>query len=161
MNTQRELIDRALQVESLDADRLFVDWKWLYPEPVTLVARNAFGDLFFKGSAGTISWLQVDVGRITKIAASSSVFLEQLSSGENRETWLLEQDTRAFAEHGLQPGALQCIGFKIPIVFAEAGTYPDNAYIADLYEQVSFLGDLHRQLAEHPDGTKIKLVIKK
>jgi hypothetical protein len=52
---------------------------------------------------------------------------------------------------------MQCIGFKISVVFSESGDVPDNAYVADLYEQVSFLGDLHRQIANFSDGTKITL----
>jgi len=30
----------------------------------------------------------------------------------------------------------------------------------DIYEHLSFLGDLHRQIAELPDGAKVKLVAK-
>lgn len=50
----------------------------------------------------------------------------------------------------------QCIGFGVPAVFAEGGT-PETAYIADIYEHVSFLGDLHGQIAELPDGSKVSL----
>lgn len=32
------------------------------------------------------------------------------------------------------------IGFKDPVVFAESANVPNNAYVADLYEEVSFLG---------------------
>jgi len=42
-------------------------------------------------------------------------------------------------------------------MFAESGA-PNNAYLADLYEQVSFLGDLHRQISKLPDGTKVRFV---
>jgi hypothetical protein len=45
----------------------------------------------------------------------------------------------------------------MPVVFAESANVPDNAYVADLYEQVSFLGDLHRQIADNPDGAKVRL----
>jgi hypothetical protein len=41
-------------------------------------------------------------------------------------------------------------------VFAEGGT-PDTAYVADIYEHVSFLGDLHQQLSASPDGSKVRL----
>ena len=61
-----------------------------------------------------------------------------------------EQRLAAFAERGLKPNDLQCIGFKTPVVFAESCSVPDNAYVADRYEQVSFLGDLHRKIADVP-----------
>jgi hypothetical protein len=59
----------------------------------------------------------------------------------------------------LKPNDLQCIGFKVPVVFAESADVPNNAYVTDLYEQVSFLGDLHRQIADTPDGAKVRLKV--
>ncbi len=61
-------------------------------------------------------------------------------------------------ERGLNPNQDQCVAFKTPIIFAEAGT-PNNAYVGSLYEQVSFLGDLHRQISELPDGSKVQFRI--
>jgi hypothetical protein len=46
-----------------------------------------------------------------------------------------------------------------PVVFAESANVPNNAYVADLYEQVSFLGDLHRQIADSANGGKVRLKI--
>jgi len=59
---------------------------------------------------------------------------------------------------GLAPDNTQCIGFSVPLVFAESGS-PDTPYVADLYEHVSFLGDLNSQIAELPEGSKVRLVI--
>ena len=64
----------------------------------------------------------------------------------------------AAATRGLKPNETQCIGFSVPVVFREGGA-PDTAYIADLYEHVSFLGDLHEQIANLPDGAQVRLVI--
>ena len=33
----------------------------------------------------------------------------------------------------------------------------DNVYVADLYEYVSFMGDLHEQLKDVPDGRQVRL----
>jgi len=60
----------------------------------------------------------------------------------------------------MKPNQNQCIAFKIRIVFAEAGT-PNKGYVGSLYEQVSFLGDLNRQLSQVPDGSKVQLRIQK
>ena len=62
------------------------------------------------------------------------------------------------AERGLFPGPAQCIGFSTPVVFVEGGGL-DSAYIADLYEHVGFLGDIHRQIAMLPDGAKVELIV--
>jgi hypothetical protein len=43
----------------------------------------------------------------------------------------------AYAKRGLIPSSSQCIGFGVPAVFAEFGTL-DTAFVADIYECVSF-----------------------
>ena len=154
-----DLIDQAFQVDTLKIDQLLADWRWLCPEPLSLLARNAFGDLFLLNSEGAVLWLEVATGKLSEIATSRSQFLDLLKHDETRETLLAEADTRAAAQQGLQPSVTQCIGFKIPVVFSESKEVSDNAYVADLYERLSFLGDLHRQIANFPDGTKMKLQI--
>jgi len=86
-------------------------------------------------------------------------FEHALAESAKRELWFAEDQLVAFAKQGLKPNDLQCIGFKTPVLFAENRTLPDNAYVADLYEQVSFLGDLHRQIADVPNGGKFRLRI--
>jgi hypothetical protein len=92
------LIDRSFWVGELEVDQLLLDWRWLCPEPVSLVARNAFGDLFLLNAAGRILWLQVDIGKLTEIADSQSQFLDLLRDDDKREMWLAETDTEAAAE---------------------------------------------------------------
>lgn len=102
-------------------------------------------------------WLNVGSGTLAEIADSESSFRDSLNDSANRETWLAEQRLETLARRGLRPNDLQCIGFRMPVVFAESANFPDNAYVADLYEQVSFLGDLHRQIADTPNGEKVRL----
>lgn len=59
----------------------------------------------------------------------------------------------------MQPDALQCIAFDIPLCFAQVGA-GNRAYIANLYEHLSFTGDIHKQMADLPDGARVKLVVK-
>jgi hypothetical protein len=151
---------RSFDVEHLSVERLLSEWRWLVSEPVTLVARNAFGDLFMRNEAGSVCKLDVSVGQLSEIAESEDEFRAMCATAEKRRQWFGEADELAAAERGLSPNALQCIAFKTPLVFAESGT-PDNAYIADLYEQVSFLGDLNRQISGLADGTKVRLNVKK
>jgi hypothetical protein len=143
-------------VKELDGDRLLVDWRWLCPGEMVLIARNAFGDLFLRDSVGEIFRLDVGIGRFSKIADSETQFRKLSESKPQREEWFAEADENSAKSEGLVPGPFQCIGFKIPIVFAESGK-PGNAYVADIYEQVSFLGDLNRQISSLPEGAKVEL----
>jgi hypothetical protein len=79
-----------------------------------------------------------------------------VETAEKRKEWFVEQEALTYAQRGLVPSSTQCIGFSVPAVFAEGGT-PDTAFIADIYEHVSFLGYLHRQIASLPDGSKMDL----
>jgi hypothetical protein len=126
---------------------------------VTLVARNGFGDMFLRTNERKILWLNVGGGTLTQIAESELGFEHSLAESAKRELWFGEQQLAIFAKRGLVQNDLQCIGFKTPVVFAESGNVPDNAYVADLYEQVSFLGDLHHQIADVPNGGKVRLKV--
>ena len=152
-------MEELFSIDQLDLERLLKEWRWLCPQPVTLLARNGFGDLFLRTAEGKVLWLDVGGGTLSEVADSESVFRDLLKHAPQRELWLAEAVLEAGARHGLKPNNVQCIGFKIPIVFAESAAVPDNAYVADLYEQVSFLGDLHRQIADTPDGGKVRLRI--
>ena len=132
------------------------DWRWLCPQTVELVARNAFGDLYLKDEEGKVLRLDVAIGRLEQVANSEKEFRELAADADRRQEWFAEKDEQAAARRGLKASKTQCIAFKTPLVFAESGK-PNNAYVADLYEQISFLGHLHRQLKDVPDGGKIQL----
>ena len=149
-------MESCFQVDNLEIDRLLSDWRWLCPAHLTPVARNVFGELFLHDEAGSVSWLNTTTGKLNKVANSRSEFLEMAETAEKRREWFVEEEAQIYAQRGLVPSPTQCIGFGVPAVFAEGGT-PDTAFIADIYEHISFLGDLHRQIASLPDGSKVEL----
>ena len=146
-------------VGHLDIERLLAEWRWLCPEPMALVARNAFGDLFLRNASGNVFRLDAAVGKLTKVAESETQFRQLATNEQLREEWFAEADSSTAAGHGLTPSPNQCIGFTTPLVFQEAGRF-NSPYVADLYEYVSFLGDLNRQLSKLPDGSKVRLHVK-
>lgn len=146
-------------VERFDTERLLGEWRWLCPQALTAVGRNAFGDPFLRDEAGRVHMLNVGSGEFTLIVESITEFTERASTPEMQEEWFAESAVDAARGRGLNPGPEQCIGFSTPVVFAESSGL-DSAYIADLYEHVGYLGDIHRQLATVPDGTKVRLLVK-
>jgi hypothetical protein len=126
-----------------------------------LLARSGFGDLFLRKADGSIVWLDVAAGTLKKAAETESQFFDLGRQPEWRDRWFGETDLESSAERGLTIDELQCIGFKTPLVFSESADVPDNAYVADLYEQVSFLGDLHRQIASVPGGGTARLTVRR
>lgn len=149
-------MESYFDVGDLSLERLLKEWRWLCPQTVSLLARNAFGDLYLREKEGKILRLDVAVGQIQQVAESEEQFRKLASTNDKQEQWFAASYETAAVRRGLKPGVDQCIAFKTPLVFAESGT-PNSVYIADLYEQVSFLGDLHRQLKDLPDGAKVQL----
>jgi hypothetical protein len=144
------------EVDGLETERLLAEWYWLCPSRFSLVARNVFGELFLQDETGSVFWLNTTTGELNKVSNSHSEFLEMAETAEKKREWFVEHEAVTYGLRGLVPGSTQCIGFGVPAVFAEGGT-PDTAFIADIYEHVSFLGDLHRQIASSPDGSKVRL----
>ncbi len=143
-------------VQHLDLDRLLTNWRWLWPKASALVARSAFGDLFLEGEDGTIWKLDVHGGEIGEIAKDRVIYEEGTRDPLLLEEWFSASDERTASERGLVPGPEQCIAFGIPIIFKQGS----DAYIGDLYEAVAFLGDLHKQIHELPDGSEVRLIVK-
>jgi hypothetical protein len=148
----------SADVEMLDQDRLLSEWRWLCPQPATIIDRSVYGDLFLRDELGRIHMLDVGSGELALIADSVAEFEERGVTPEKRNEWFSEADANEAAELGLVPGPKQCIAFDIPAVFKESAKA--SPYVADIYDYIGFLGDLHRQIAALPDGAKVKLVIK-
>jgi len=151
-------MENCFAVDHLDVERLLADWRWLCSKHMTLVARNVFGDLFLRDESGEVFRLEVAVGKVAMIADSEAQFRKLAAIHEKREEWFAEADEQAAAARGLKPNASQCIGFSVPLAFAESGS-PDTPYVCDLYDHVSFLGDLTRQISSLPDGTKVRIKV--
>ena len=152
-------MDNWFAVDHLDVERLLADWRWLCPERVSLIAKSAFGDLFLLNEAEQVLRLDVAIGILTKVSDSEDQFRELAGSRDKRQEWFAEAEEQAAASRGLKPNAYQCIGFSVPLVFAESGS-PDTPHVADLYEHVSFLGDLNQQISTLPEGTRVHLKVK-
>jgi hypothetical protein len=81
-----------------------------------------------------------------------------LSQSRGRKSGFAIADEKAAIARGLEPNDTQCIGFSDPLIAAESGS-ANTAYVADLYKDGSFLGDLNRQIANLPEGAKVRLRI--
>jgi hypothetical protein len=149
-------MEQWFDIDDLEIERLLSEWRWLCPHQMTLVARTAFGDLFLCDETDVVFWLNTAVGKLTKVANSLPAFRKMAGTKVKRREWFAEPDVEAFAKRGLVPDRSECIGFSVPLVFAESGT-PDTPYVVNLYDHVAFLGDLNRQISSLPDGAKVRL----
>jgi hypothetical protein len=149
----------CFDIDGISAEMLLREWKWLTSEEFSLLAVNAFGDLFLQDVGGRVHWLDVTNGTIFLIATSTAKFRQAAKTAAKRKDWFLEELAEDVDRRGCRPEKGQCVGGKIPFVFTQSSNPPDNMYVADLYEYVAFMGDLHGQMKNVPDGGQVRLKI--
>ena len=151
-------MDQTGHNDTLDSERLLREWRWRCPQSLTVIQRNVLGDLFLRDEAGRVHMLNVGFGDFILIAESVFEFTELAKTPERHEEWFAEREASAAAVRGLVPGPGQCIGFYPPVVSAECDGL-NSAYVTDLYDNVGWLGDMHRQIAALPDGANVRIVV--
>ena len=145
------------EVGELSVEKLLHEWRWLCPEDLQLVAISAFGDLFLENRENAIFQLAVSAGTLLPISDSLAIFKSQATDPGNQKAWFHSDLEAQLERNGFRLGEKQCFGYKVPIVFKESATILENVYVADVYECVSFLGDLHKQLRDQADGAKVRI----
>jgi len=73
--------------EALDSERLLREWRWFCPQSLTVIDRNAFGDLFLKDEAGRVHMLNVGLGDFTLIAESVPEFRTLAVTSDKQKQW--------------------------------------------------------------------------
>ena len=146
-------------VEGISIEQLLQEWRWLVQGKFNLLAVNPFGDLFLEDENGCVNRLDVTRATFSAIASSEKDFAKAAREPEGRKDWLLESLALQAAQRDCSPGKGQCVGYKISAVFKESVEAADNMYVANLYEFVSFMGDLHGQMKDVPDGGKVRIKI--
>ena len=149
----------CFDIDGISLERLLSEWKWLAPGAFSLLAVNAFGDLFLMDVHGSVQRLDVTGGTICEVANSEEEFRFAADAPSKKKEWLLMDEEDKAGRKGYSAGKGQCVGSKIPWIFKESASMPDNLYVADLYEYVSFMGDLHSQIHSVPDGGQVRVKI--
>jgi hypothetical protein len=142
-------------------DRLLADWRWLCTEEYELLDINDFGDLFLKTPDNSVLMLDLQSGTATRISSSAREFANACSVPENRKEWYFEDLALEFRRRGFVLAVGQVFGYKTPTCFAESSQRENNVYIADLYQYVSLMGSIQKQINDVPDGGKIRFVVQK
>lgn len=131
-------------------------WGWTGIESEEVVGQNDFGNLIVRDRRGTY-WRICPEELYCKVVANDRLELEAVSRdqeflGDWHMSKLVAQARKKLG--ALQDGRKYC--FKIPAVLG--GAYEDeNLGTIALSELIMFSGDIARQVAQLPDGTRVKL----
>lgn len=132
-------------------------WSWLLVEPFHPVLFSTLGDMFFRYERGhEIYWLNTGTGSVAPIAGSEEAF-ESLLASEAAEELFLPDLISDLHEAGKLLQADECYSYAIFPVFAEGKYEASNLNPVPSWEHFGLSGDLHKQLRDFPDGTKVSI----
>jgi hypothetical protein len=149
MNPADYVIDHA----DRDWAGLLRGWGDLLPAKFDIVLVNKFGDVVVILEDRSVHLLDVGAGVMLRLADDLAEFLKLLP--HYATNWLMAPLADACAANGLTLGPDQCYSYRTPPLLG--GAYElSNFYIAAIEAHYGFLGDLHRQTCEMPDGARVR-----
>lgn len=132
-------------------------WGWLIGEQWKPTLFSVWGDMFFD-RGGPISWLNTGTGEIVDVASSLDDFRARLA-GEQADEWFLPRLVAELHQAGLRPLAGRCFTYVTYPVFAEGKYEVANIRVVPTREHFGLSGELHRQIAELPDGVQVRISV--
>jgi hypothetical protein len=152
--------DLTVPIEGIDHEQLLGEWRWLIPQRMTILSITLLGDVFLRDSDGSIHWLDVAGGKLSKVADSEAAFESALRDEALRDNWFLPQVISELAAKGSKLKPRQCYSYKKPPCLG--GSFDAaNFEPTDLVVHFSILGQIHAQIKDLPEGTPIgKITLK-
>ena len=135
-------------------------WSWKLGNPVEIVATNRFGNAIVRNEAGQYFRVMPEEWKCELLATSASGLEKKREQPNFIRDWeMLALVARAEAAHGpLKDG--QVYYLVVPGVLG--GKYAeDNIRKISLMELLAYSGDMAHQIDNVPDGTEVKIVLKK
>ncbi|MEO1967742.1 MAG: T6SS immunity protein Tdi1 domain-containing protein [Sphingomonadaceae bacterium] len=152
--------DLAFELEPEMAQEAAKAWSWLVPEPWVPVICSMVGGVFLQSPDGNVLWLDTATGLIEQAAQSREQFDETCrSSSELVAEWFLPALVERLHAAGKIPHHGQCYGFAILPIFVEGKYDAENLFVISVREQIIGMADIHRQLHDLPDGSKVRLSV--
>ncbi len=140
---------------SYEGSAILDDWDWLLQQQYELWLVTKFGDAFLKKrDEGSIHWLDTVDGSVAFVAADEAAFEKECGVAENFDKWFMPEVVKGQELLGMTPGKDQCLSFVHPPVLG-GQLDPDNIEVCDIAVHFSIMGQIHRQVKDLPEGTKI------
>jgi hypothetical protein len=155
---KRNLDDLTVKFNSDTSDRLTENWTWLIGRDKKVLLVSAIGDMFLTDKGKRVYWLDVGGGEFTLVADTIEDFEEKLRNVEQVNEWfMLDLATELrHSDNKLKDG--QLYSYKmLPIIGGDYAT--DNFAPLAIVEHFGYTGDIHKQIKDLPDGTKVEIKI--
>jgi hypothetical protein len=146
--------DLIIDIEQVNVERLIEDWRWLTGKDKTPIIVSSIGDLFLQDTNGGIYWLNVGEGKLSRVADSADEFEKKLKDDGQVREWFLVDLIAELKAAGHELKEQQVYSYKkLPILNGDYSV--DNFEITDIEVHFSFAGQIHQQVKDLPDGTRI------
>lgn len=149
--------DLKVDFSYIDLKRITESWDWLIGNDKTPILVSSIGDIFLEDRKGKCYWLNVGEGIIEKVADNKIEFKEKLNNNEIVSEWFLVELVAELKKEGLELTEKKLYGYKkLPVL---GGEYePENFELTDIEVHFELSGQIHKQIKDLPDGTKVKIV---
>ena len=136
-------------------EQLAEAWAWRLKDPFRPVLFSTLGDMFFARDDGAVWWLNTGTAELTQVADSIEHFKERLAT-DVADEWFLPAliDKLQMAGKLREPG--ECYTYVTLPIFTEGKYEVDNLNPVQAAEHFELTGHIHRQIAEMPDGAKMR-----
>ena len=155
MPTWEQLLIRTT---GIDCQRLLSYWRWLLEKDYHPIVMTAFGDWFLADQDGSVHFLDLVAGSLSKVAESGDEFKRVMGQPENLDQWFMAEVVQSLLDAGIVPGKNQCYGYKIPPVLG-GKIEVANIEPTDIAVHQGLLSQIHEQTRHLPTGTKINKVL--
>lgn len=136
--------------------RALESWDWADLAEKVPVFTSPFGDVFFKAADG-FWFLDLVEGTLTLTWPTAAELTADLNTAEGQDRYLLAGLAWAAERQGVSASGDKVLGFAIaPILGGSVSA--DNLEVIDFVVSVHLAGQLHRQVRDLPDGTRISQV---
>ena len=136
-------------------EQLAEAWAWRLKVPFRPVLFSTLGDMFFARDDGAVWWLNTGTAELTRVADSIEHFHERLATAVADE-WFLPALIEKLQLAGKMREAGECYTYVTLPIFAEGKYEVDNLNPVSAAEHFELTGHIHRQIAELPDGAKVR-----
>lgn len=148
--------DYLIEHSGLDWAALLEEWSWLLPPKSKVLFLTRAGDLFVELPDQSVQMLDVGLGELQRVAADQNELHKMISEPDVAREWLMMPVVDQLVANGLELGSDQCYGFRQLPIFGGAYSV-ENRVVLPVREHLGASGCLHRQVAELPDGAKVRI----
>ena len=143
-----------IHLDGIDLSKVLITWLWLVGNNKIIIALTRAGDALLKDVNRNLYFLNTRIGELELISDDYLYFSEEKLDSTIYNKFLLPNLIDSLEEAGK---ILKCnqvyTHYKSPLI---SGVYHENnVYIVNIYEHYNLTGEIHFQLKDVLDETKV------